>query len=158
VPLVNLIFYSFRTQWEGGYCWGPRYLVPSILLLCIPIAALHKDSPPWFRPLFWITALTGFLVQAIGLSTNILEDMVKNHYFIGNWDYRMSYAPIPGQLHLIWKYLHAPSALGLGWDRWFVFLRIAGASPATLAGIFSLFLGGALVFGGLMWKAVRSTP
>ena len=45
VPLVNLIFYSFRTQWEGGYCYGPRYLVPSVLLLCIPIGALSQDSP-----------------------------------------------------------------------------------------------------------------
>ena len=70
----------------------------------------------------------------------------------------MSYSPITGQLRLIGKYLHAPAALGLGWDRWFVFLRAAGASPATLAGIASLFVLGALVFGGLTWKAVRGTP
>jgi hypothetical protein len=158
VPLVNLFFYSFRTQWEGGYCYGPRYLVPSVMLLCIPIGALWQDSPRWFRPLFWITAITGFLVQAIGLATNNLEDMVANRYFIGNWDYRMSYSPITGQLRLIWKYLHTPAAFGLGWDRWFVFLHGAGASPATLTMIASLFLFGALLFGVLTWKAVCSAP
>jgi hypothetical protein len=156
-PLVNLFFYSFRTQWEGGYCYGPRYLVPSLMLLCIPLAALFQDSPSWLRPVFWITAISGFLVQAIGLSTNIMEDMVGNHYYVGNWDYRMSYSPISGQIHLIWKYLHTPSAaLGLGWDRWFIFLRGAGASPSTLTGIAALFLLGALVFGVLTWRSVRS--
>ena len=156
-PLANLFLYSFRTQWEGGYCYGPRYLFPSVMLLCIPIGALFQDSPSWLRPAFWITAITGFFVQAIGLSTNIIEDMVGNHYFVGNWDYRMSYSPITGQLRLIWKYLHVqPTALGLGWDRWFVFLRDAGASPSTLNGIASIFLIGALLFGFLTWRSLRS--
>ena len=80
-----------------------------------------------------------------------------NHYFVGNWDYRMSYSPITGQLRLIWKYLHVqPTALGLGWDRWFVFLRDAGASPSTLNGIASIFLIGALLFGFLTWRSLRS--
>ncbi len=161
-PVANLILYSFRTQWEGSYCYGPRYLLPSLTLLCFPIAALFlrepmREQPQWFRPLLWITAIAGFLVQAIGLSTNILEDMVRNHYYVGNWDYRMSYSPISGQLQLIWKYLHVePAAVGLGWDRWFVLLRAAGASPSLMTGITSLMLAGALIFGLLTWRAVRS--
>lgn len=155
-PVANLILYSFRTQWEGSYCYGPRYLLPSLVLLCFPIAALYQDSPRWLRPVFWTTTITGFLVQAIGLSTNIMEDMVLNHYYVGNWDYRMSYSPITGQLRLIWKYLHvSPAGQGLGWDRWFVFLRDAGASPSLLYGIASLFLLGALGFGLLTWRSVR---
>lgn len=161
VPLANLVLYSFRTQWEGSYCYGPRYLLPSLTLLCLPIAVLlqelRRGQPPWLRPLLWITAISGFLVQAIGLSTNILEDMVRNRYYVGNWDYRMSYSPITGQLQLIWKYLHVtPSAVGLGWDRWFVLLRAAGASPSLMTGISSLMLVGALIFGLLTWRAVRS--
>jgi len=149
-PAINLFMYSIRTQWEGGYCYGPRYLVPSLILLTLPCATLFQASPRWVRPAFWASAIIGFLVQAIGLSTNILEDMVVNHYFIGIWDYRMSYSPIAGQIRLIWKYLHVqPAGLGLGWDRWFVFLRAAGASPLPLALIASLFLLGALIFGHL---------
>jgi hypothetical protein len=155
-PIANLILYSFRTQWEGSYCYGPRYLVPSLTFLCFPIAAFLREPPLWFRPVFWITAISGFLVQAIGLSTNILEDMVRNHYYVGNWDYRMSYSPITGQLQLIWKYLHVePTAVGLGWDRWFVLLRAAGASSSLMTGITSLMLAGALVFGLLTWRSVR---
>ena len=155
-PIANLVLYSFRTQWEGSYCYGPRYLVPSLTLLCLPIAALLREPPRWFRPVFWITAIGGFLVQAIGLSTNILEDMARNHYYVGNWDYRMSYSPITGQLQLIWKYLHVqPTAVGLGWDRWFVLLRAAGASPSLMYGIASLIFAAALIFGFLTWRAVR---
>jgi len=158
-PLVNLFFYSFRTQWEAGYCYGPRYLIASLTLLIIPVAALFQTPPQWLRPAFWISALSGFLVQVIGLSTNIMEDMARNHYFDENWDYRMGYSPITGQLQLIWKYLHYhPHRLGLGWDRWFVFLHDAGASPRPLIGIASFFLLGAVIFGYLTWKSVRQSP
>jgi hypothetical protein len=154
---VNLVLYSFRTQWDGSYCIGPRYLVPSLALLCLPIAVLLREPPPWFRPVFWITAIAGFLVQAISLSTNVLEDMVRNRYYVGNWEYRMSYSPISGQLRLIWKYLHVnPTVVGGGWDRWFLMLHAAGASPSVLAGITSVLLAAALIFGFLSWGSVRN--
>jgi hypothetical protein len=156
VPFASLLLYSIRTQWEGGYNYGPRYLVPSVTFLCLPIVMLFHDKPRWLRPAFWAAAMIGFVVQAIGLSTNILEDMVRNHYYAGNWTYRMSYSPITGQLRLIWKYLHvSASGLGLGWDRWFVFLHAAGARWAPLVAIALVFLVGAVVFGFRTWSAVR---
>lgn len=157
-PVANLTLYSFRTQWEGSYCYGPRYLLPSLVLMCFPIAALLREPPRWLRPVFWSTAIAGFLVQAIGLSVNVLEDMVSHHYYNANWDYQMGYSPIPGQIRLIWKYLHVePSVVGFGWDRWFVLLRAAGASPSLTAGIASLFFVGALAFGLLTWRSLRSS-
>jgi hypothetical protein len=154
---ANLILYSFRTQWDGGYCIGPRYLIPGLVLLCLPIAALLQEPPKWFRSAFWIAAIVGFLVQAISLSTNVLEDMVRNHYYVGNFEYRMSYSPLSGQLRLIWKYLHvSPTVVGGGWDRWFLMLHAAGANPSVLAGVASLMLAAALVLGFQLWGAVRN--
>jgi hypothetical protein len=153
---ANLIMYSFRTQWDGGYCIGPRYLIPGLVLLCLPISVLLRNPPRWFRPAFWITAIAGFLVQAISLSTNVLEDMVRNHYYVGNFEYRMSYSPLSGQLRLIWKYLHSsPAVVGGGWDRWFLMLHAAGANPWVLAGIVSLMFGAALTFGILLRGSLR---
>jgi hypothetical protein len=155
-PLINLFFFARRTQWEGTYCYGPRFLVPSLVLLTIPMAALFHEPPRWLRPALWVTAIAGFVVQAIGLSTNMIEDMVENHYYDAHYDYQMWYSPITGQLRLIWKYLHvAPTGLGLGWDRWFVFLRQAGANAAVLHGIAAIFLCGAVGFGYLTWRAVK---
>jgi hypothetical protein len=157
-PIANLTLYSFRTQWEGSYCYGPRYLLPSLVLLCFPIASLMKEPPQWLRPALWSTAIVGFMVQALGLSVNVLEDMVRHHYYNANWDYQMGYSPIPGQIELIWKYLHMePAGVGLGWDRWFVLLRAAGASASLLAGIAAIFFAGAVVFGGLLWRSVRAS-
>ena len=156
VTPANLILYSFRTQWDGGYCIGPRYLVPGLVLLCLPIGALLQEPPRWIRPVFWMTAIIGFLVQAISLSTNVLEDMVRNRYYIGNFEYRMSYSPLSGQLRLIWKYLHvSPTAVGGGWDRWFLMLHAAGANSSFLAGIVSLMFVATLAFGLLVWESVR---
>ena len=157
-PISSLILYSFRTQWEGSYCYGPRYLLPGLTLLVLPMAAMFRDPPRWFRPAFWLTAVAGLLIQAIGLSTNIMEDMVKNHYYVGNWDYRMTYSPISGQVRLIWKYLHqSPTALGLGWDRWFLFLHQGGANWALVGAIEALFVACAAVFGWLTWRSVNAT-
>jgi len=158
-PIVNLFMYSLRTQWEGGYCYGPRYMVPSLILLTLPCATLFQGLSPRMRWILWITAIAGFVVQALGLATNIVEDMVVNHYFIGNWDYRMGYSPIAGQIRLVWKYLHAkPAALGLGWDRWLVFLHAAGANSIPLAVLALCFLLGALTFGRMSWKMLNTSP
>jgi hypothetical protein len=132
--------------------------------MCFPIAALLREPSRWFpsrwlRPLFWSLAAAGFVIQLIGLSVNILEDMLRNHYYNAHWDYQMSYSPIPGQVQLILKYLHTtPSAIGLGWDRWFVLLRAAGASSSLMTGIASLFFAGALTFGLLTWRSLRAMP
>jgi hypothetical protein len=182
-PVANLVLYSFRTQWEGSYCYGPRYLLPSLVLLCLPVAVLlhdppqqakiglppqqtkiglagdpglagDHDAPRWLRPLVGGTFIAGFLIQVIGLSVNVLEDMVRHHYYNAHWDYQLAYSPIPGQLRLIWKYLHVrPAGIGLGWDRWFVMLRTGGASPSLVTAVTSLFFAGALAFGLLTWKA-----
>ena len=156
-PIANLVLYSFRTQWEGSYCFGPRYLVPSLVLLCLALGALFIDPPSWLHPALWAVAIAGFAVQLIGLSVNVLEDMVRNHYYDTHWDYQFSYSPIPGQLALIWKYLHAkPTAIGLGWDRWWLLLHAAGASSGILTAIVILFAAGTLIFGLLLMKAMQT--
>src|ERR1019366_6825643 len=36
-PVVYLLFFATYTQWEGGYSYGPRYLVPALALLGLGI-------------------------------------------------------------------------------------------------------------------------
>ncbi len=73
-------------------------------------------------------------VQCVSLATSFMEDQVpRGHYYGANWNYRLDYS-LSGQIHLFWKYLSSgePARLGLGWDRWFVFLHKGGVSAATL--------------------------
>ncbi len=44
MPLTYLLFYSRYTQWEGGYCFGPRYLLPPVVLLCLGLGPLLARS------------------------------------------------------------------------------------------------------------------
>ena len=34
------LLYARWQMWEGGWCWGPRFLVPLVPLLLLPVAAL----------------------------------------------------------------------------------------------------------------------
>jgi hypothetical protein len=68
--------------------------------------------------------------MSISLATSFMEDQVpRGHYYDANWTYRLSYS-LSGQIHLLveipeqWR----TGALGLGWDRWFVFLHKGGVS------------------------------
>ena len=142
-PLAYLLFYSHYSGLEGGYSYGPRYLVPALVLGCVALAAwfLHPkgDNPPrLFRPALIATFLVGLFVQVVGLSTNVIEDMVANHYYDSRYFYQLGYSPITGQLRLIGKYLGgAPAPLGMGFDRWFLFAAKAGV-PAWIIAVLAL--------------------
>lgn len=135
LPLANLFFFAKYSQWEGGYCVGPRYLVPGLVLLCLGLGpALARDSAR-IKALATVLLVSGALVQGISLATSFMEDQApRGHYYDANWTYRLDYS-LAGQVHLLFKYLGSSESarLGLGWDRWFVFLAKGGISRATLA-------------------------
>lgn len=144
LPLTYLFFFARYTQWEGGYCVGPRYMVPAIVLLCLALGPLLSEGAARIRKIALLLLILGALVQCISLATSFMEDQApRGHYYDANWTYRLSYS-LSGQIHLLWKYLgtNAPARLGLGWDRWFVFLHKGGVSAATLAILGLVMLAG----------------
>jgi hypothetical protein len=145
LPLLYLFFFARYTQWEGGYCVGPRYLVPSIALLCLGLGPMLAEASPSINKIALFALALGVFVQCISLATSFMEDQVpRGHYYDANWNYRLNYS-LGGQTHLFWKYLTSgePARLGLGWDRWFVFLHKGGISGATLA-MLGLFMSAGL--------------
>jgi len=143
-PIVYLSFFVRYSSWEGGYCVGPRYLVPSIALACLGLGPALAAGSKLARRFVPILFGLGVLVQIVTLATSFLEDQApRGHYYDATWHYQLAYS-LRGQFHLFWKYLNAgqPSRLGLGWDRWFVFLHLAGVSTATLLVLVALILAG----------------
>jgi hypothetical protein len=135
LPLANLFFFAKYSQWEGGYCVGPRYLVPALVLLCLSLGPVLANAGARIKVLSVVLLVAGALVQGISLATSFMEDQApRGHYYDANWTYRLDYS-LAGQVHLFFKYLAStePARLGLGWDRWFVFLAKGGISRATLA-------------------------
>ena len=76
-PLTYLFFYARYTQWEGGYCVGPRYLIP-----VLRFASRARDSSgECRRPCQAMVPRSDHrrrLVQSIGLATSFLEDQFGN--------------------------------------------------------------------------------
>jgi hypothetical protein len=150
-----LLFYSKYTQFEGGYSFGPRYLLPGIWLLGLTMAFVWKDGSRRLRALAAVLVLAGTAVNVIGLATSPLEDMAGGRYYDERFNYRLDYNPLRGQLGLLVKYASdpAPAPIGLGFDRWFVFLRKGGVSTMWIAIVGGTAAAGCLAAG---WRLKRS--
>lgn len=134
-PLADLFFFAKYSQWEGGYCVGPRYLVPALVFLCLGLGPALAGGRAKIKALAIVLLIAGGLVQGVSLATSFMEDQApRGHYYDAKWNYRLDYS-LHGQIDLFWRYLISPepARLGLGWDRWFVFLAKGGISRATLA-------------------------
>ncbi len=78
-----LLFYSAYGDWSGGWCWGPRFLVPVIPFLTLPLGYLVGRNG-WALALGLLVVL-GILVQILGLTVN---------YSYVYWDWaRMKLSP-----------------------------------------------------------------
>jgi hypothetical protein len=147
-PIVYLLFFATYTQWEGGYCYGPRYLVPALTLLGLGIGPAlaqvqsgHEAASRNVRRFAIAVFAVGFLVQAVGMTTSFLEADVAGAYYNAYYNYRMGFSPIAMHLHLLAHYMTAEAApIGRGFDKWWVFLSKAGVSTGIL-----LLLAGVLL-------------
>ena len=152
LPLLYLLFYMRYTQWEGGYCNGPRYLLPSIVVSCLALGPLMQSRTT--RHVIAVLAVLGFLVQAVTYSTSFLEDQVGGGgYYDARFNYRLAYDPIITQAQRSLAYVSGKAApLGLGFDRWFIFLQKLGISAGTLVVIAVLPLTLALWSFSALWR------
>ncbi len=69
--ISNLILYSFWGNWHGGITWGPRFMVPVLPFLVLPVGYLWIVDPLRFqKPIFALCAI-GFAIQVMGVSVNM---------------------------------------------------------------------------------------
>jgi len=158
LPIVYLFFYATFTQWEGGFCVGPRYLVPAIAVLCLGLGPMLENAGPWIRRLAIGLSIAGFAVQAINLATSFFEDQANGHYYDAHYNYRMDYAPLITMSHQLLHYMMSPvpAPPGRGFDRWFVFLSKAGVSNGTIAVTLIVELFSFIYFASWLMKLLRS--
>jgi hypothetical protein len=155
---VYLLFYARYSQWEGGYCVGPRYMVPALALLCIGLAPVTNLSKQMRVAAIALTIL-GAVVQIISIATSFMESQVPaGVYYRQNWVYKMNYS-LWSQVQVLANHIAhpAPARLGLGFDRWFVFLGKLGVSHLTLAVVFCFFAIGFLSSGESLRRALKTT-
>lgn len=75
--IFSLILTSSRITWHGGYTFGPRYLLPSIPFLTIPILFTFKDLKEKIpKVIIFLLIVFSIFVNLLGLQ--ILEDFITN--------------------------------------------------------------------------------
>ena len=138
LPCAALLFYSKYSQWEGGYCWGPRYLVPAIGFWILPLAFFR--FPTWSKVATASATAASALLGFLGITVSFLECQVNRGYYTRSFQYDLDYDAFSATTSVVVHYLDESmagrflaEAEGLGFDRWFLFLYKNGASGLTLA-------------------------
>ncbi len=91
--IISLLFYSKWNSWQGGFCWGPRFLLPAIPFLVIPLCEFfeifdekklfvykrikNKFSSYLILSLFFVLLFITFFIQIIGISVRF--DYIYSH-------------------------------------------------------------------------------
>ncbi len=160
LPVVYLFFYATFTQWEGGFCVGPRYLVPAISVLCLGLGPMLDKAGAWTWRAAIALSLAGFAVQAINLATSFFEDQANGNYYDAHYNYRMDYAPLITMSRQLLHYIASPvpAPPGRGFDRWFVFLDKAGVSHLTIGFFLAVELCSFVYFGIWLIEIVLKNP
>jgi len=154
-PITYMLFFATYTQWEGGYSYGPRYLVPALALGGLALGPALERPGRWVRPTAIVLFIAGLAVQAIGIATSFLEAAVGGGYYDATYTYRMKFAPVWTQARLLWFYAtsNAPAPIGRGFDRWWLLLSKAGVSHGTLWAIGLTEVAGAVISGYVLWRS-----
>lgn len=137
-------------SWQGGWCWGPRLLLPIIPLLMLPVFEIFEKwnkQKNIVRVTIFCLLIWGFCIQIIGTLAS------PNKYNNDIWGMMPSgmneflfipqLSTIKGNIFLLCQ-----GKYDLGWFR---FLK-SGGSAATL--LFALNIGLALFSGGVLLRSM----
>lgn len=71
ISIIAYVFvlYSKWWAWHGGWCWGPRFLLPAVPLLLLP-GIVRARTKKWLVVTAAILGLVGFGVQISGVLIN----------------------------------------------------------------------------------------
>jgi hypothetical protein len=79
IVIYVFIVYSRWWAWHGGWCWGPRFLLPIVPLLMLPGLLAMGERRRWAIPFGIMLGIMGFLVQLGGVLINYTA---AYHYWI----------------------------------------------------------------------------
>lgn len=100
---IHTLLYSKWFMWHGGFAWGPRFLVPIIPFLVIPLAPLAEGLRGRGKVAFASLSAISVVPQILGLSIHfarfqetLLQTGLPLFAPVTFWDPR--YSPLLGQL------------------------------------------------------------
>jgi hypothetical protein len=155
VALSSLVPYALLNDWYGGAAWGPRYFMPVLPLLFLPLLAWPgrpRAAPARF--VFGAIVASSVVLQVAGQLVNYADRLAlataRGYADAIYWDPRHS--PILDHVGTLVTYLSQPSAAGTpvpvsqSFDVWWLDLwRIDGVN-ATYTMAAGAMVGAATIF------------
>jgi hypothetical protein len=147
---VLLLLYSKWYMWEGGWCWGPRFLMPALPLCVLPSACLFERF--WSYPTWQRAGLAVFLLACVGVAANgVIVDYVDfdswirvRHAFDPDGFKAMGVDNYYELLRWHWPY----SALATYWEfpvKDYFLLPHAIRRPGLVLALYAVFLAGGAI-------------
>src|SRR5262249_12562773 len=142
------LLYVSWSGWHGAWCFGNRFLLPSVPLLLVGLPYALLDRPRLRDWLLGVAIAAGLIVQTLGLAVNIA--FIHHAYGYAEYPAPLPYLFVPSQSQLA---THADALWrGFALDPWLLRLAsdvgrgaaIALAPPLVLAGVG----GGLMMFRG----------
>ena len=148
-----LVTYASWHQWEGGWCWGPRFLLVVVPLLMLPVAAL-LDPLPRTRParlaLGGVVAV-GLVVAMNGIIVHYVDYLawLRADFLAHSREFAAQRVTDYYQL-MCWRWDYAPIVRYWGFERKEPFLLLrAMRAPGLVLGLYAVF---ALGLAASVWR------
>jgi len=77
--VITFALDAFWGDWRGGWCWGPRLLLPGVVPL-VAVLGPWLDGPGRRRRLFGLLAVAGFVVSAPVMVTSVEAQLQNAHH------------------------------------------------------------------------------
>jgi hypothetical protein len=81
---VHLLLISSYSDWHGDWAWGPRYLVPVIPLIGLPMALIIFSGRKYIKGVL----ICSFLISVAVQSVSVVEDPSEYHWLRYNLRYQ----------------------------------------------------------------------
>jgi hypothetical protein len=149
--LAHLAFYGSFTFWHGDAAWGPRFLLPVLPFLLLPLAdPATLPAASGGGRIAWLLVAAGALVEIPVLLVNFSRH-IESFAARGIPYWSLADSPIPGN----WKALLSAAAGRGEWDVWFLTIPAIRPSPLTAVACAGAFLGLLLLAGFLFRLLLR---